>query len=233
MRLVWIAAAVIGVANSFTIEGSLVSNPKLPGSSSVFPHSTLIKLFDTDGQVHTQSYITATGQFALHDVSADASYMLSVTGNKAYRYPTLRIDTKADDTFEAFVPDRTYNWSSPSAPTVATHPLLIAPLEQCIYYSSRPSFNLIGLLKNPMVAMIIFSVGMMYVIQNFKVSYELTTIRYAIPKITASIGKCLRPSFYLLLKNHPQIQKTSASIKRDKRVVVVKNLESKQRQVVS
>ena len=161
MRLVWMAAAVLGVASSLTIEGSLVSNPKLPGSGSVFPHNTLIKLFDTDGRVHTQSYITATGEFVLHDVSADASYMLSVTGNKAYRYPTIRIDTKADDTFEAFIPDRAYNWSSHSAPTLATHPLLIAPLEQYVYYTSRPSFNLIGLLKNPMVAMVVFSVGVM------------------------------------------------------------------------
>ncbi|WVQ94494.1 hypothetical protein IAU59_001573 [Kwoniella sp. CBS 9459] len=63
---------------------------------------------------------------------------------------------------------------NPLPPTVASmsHPLVLSPIAKEDYFTSKGGMNIVGLLKNPMVLMMLFSGIMMY----------------ALPKLTASMA---------------------------------------------
>lgn len=137
---------------STTIQGKL-QLPETNQKNSLPPiNTTLITL--NDGEFST--YSTSSNTFSFHNVPPGV-HVLDVH-SKIYHYSQVKIqilEGQEPKCIEYFYPG--------AGKRPISHPLTLYANAKYNYFQPRPTFSLFSMLKNPMVLIMIFSVGMMIV----------------------------------------------------------------------
>lgn len=134
-----------------TIKGKLI----LPDSMQNLPplNSTLITL--NDGEYTTYSTVT-DGSFSFHHIPPGI-HVLDVRSN-FYHFSQIKIQILPNDVSNPNCIEYVY----PGATKYAIqHPLTLTAHATFEFFEQKPSFSPFGILKNPMVLMMIVSVGFM------------------------------------------------------------------------
>lgn len=98
------------------------------------------------------------GAFILHNVSAGV-HLLEFQSPVALVYPTAKVQVPDAEEGEIKVLEYRY----PGAPrVVATHPLEVRPVAAALAFDERPSGSAFGFLTNPMVLIMVVTLGMTY-----------------------------------------------------------------------
>lgn len=157
-------ASEIKITTSGTIEGRLIlpqtasSPPKAPSAkATTFPelNSTLITL--NNGEYSTYS-TTNDGSFTFHNIPPGV-HVLDVH-NTYYHFSQIKIQLLPENNMVPNCIEYTYAGSTKHA---TPHPLLLSAHATYSYFESRPSFSPFRIFKNPMVLMMIVSVGFMVI----------------------------------------------------------------------
>lgn len=141
------------LANAGTIEGKL----ELPESTqkNLAPLSTTLITLN-DGEYSTYSTST-NSSFSFHNIPPGV-HLLNVHSTQAYHFSQIKIQI-----LEGEDPKCIEYYYAGATKSPISHPLTLYANAQYEYFQSRPSFALFSLFKNPMVLIMIFSVGMMVV----------------------------------------------------------------------
>jgi len=138
------------LAEAATIEGKL-EIPESPKKQLVPLNSTLITL--NDGEFST--YSTSTNGFAFHNVPTGV-HVLDVHSS-TYQFSQVKIqilEGEEPKCIEYIYPG--------AAKRPITHPLELYTNAEFNYFQKRASFSLFTIFKNPMMLMMAFGVGMMF-----------------------------------------------------------------------
>jgi len=119
------------------------------------PFNVTTKITLNHGEYTTYSRID--GSFVIHDVGPgihDVSFF-----SKKYHFPQVKIQL-LEDSMDA---PKCLEYSFPGAPKRALkYPLVINPKGSYQYFETKKGFSIFGLLRNPMVMMMLFSGGLMF-----------------------------------------------------------------------
>mmetsp|Transcript_4386 Transcript_4386/g.12355 ORF Transcript_4386/g.12355 Transcript_4386/m.12355 type:complete len:249 (-) Transcript_4386:43-789(-) len=130
-----------------SIQGTIV----LPSGEPV-TNTTRITL--NDGEYAT--YSQRDGAFVFHRVGPGV-HALNVHSHE-HHFPTVKIQLKAENDMEPKCIEYAY---AGAAKVVVSYPLELTALAAYQYFEPKPRFNPLRLLKNPMVLMMVVSVGLM------------------------------------------------------------------------
>ncbi|KAF9535849.1 hypothetical protein CPB83DRAFT_842451 [Crepidotus variabilis] len=140
--------AFFPLARAIDVTGHVAWNVVCLNTTALGPATVSL-----DEGVHYGS-ITRGGRFTIPDVP-DGSYLLSVHSHH-YVFDQLRIDVaNASATpveVHPYIPGTPFN---PSSAVVLPYPIVLAPKERYSFFMPRESFNIGGMLSNPMMLMMI------------------------------------------------------------------------------
>eukprot|EP00548_Thalassiothrix_antarctica_P014668 CAMPEP_0194167190 /NCGR_PEP_ID=MMETSP0154-20130528/2552_1 /TAXON_ID=1049557 /ORGANISM="Thalassiothrix antarctica, Strain L6-D1" /LENGTH=226 /DNA_ID=CAMNT_0038878035 /DNA_START=35 /DNA_END=715 /DNA_ORIENTATION=+ len=153
----------VNAANSNgNIEGVLLA----PNSESPLLNSTKISLNDGDRITYSKA---TDGSFVFYDVPPGI-HLLDVHSH-TFQYSQVKIqmlsedeivDSKDDDEGDQQSP-RCIEYIYPGAPKrVAGYPLKLKPHATYQYFEKKKGFSVLSILSNPMALMMVFSMGMMF-----------------------------------------------------------------------
>jgi len=112
--------------------------------------------------------IRRDGSFSIPDIEA-GSYILSVLAHDI-TFDNLRIDVLASDSLPEVRPYVQGTPHSPPSPISLPYPITLVPRQKSVYFVERESFNLLGMLSNPMILMMVGTgvvvMGMPYLMKN-------------------------------------------------------------------
>lgn len=140
-------AATSGDASTATIRGRL----QMPDGTAI-SNATRITL--NDGQHST--YSQPDGTFTLYGIGPGV-HALSVH-NPTHHFATVKIQLLPDAMDNPKCIEYAYAGATKQA---IEHPLVLTALAQYQYFEPRPRFSPLRILKNPMMLMMIVSVGLM------------------------------------------------------------------------
>lgn len=149
LTLSWAILGNAGAPQRSAVEGRIVTNEVMPE----IPPSIRVSL---DADLHT-GYVTSDGKFKIHHVP-DGSYLLNVQAIN-YTFAMYRVDV-SDSKVNAYVMSLNSEWSS-TGPSIS-YPIELAAQEKRQFFTPREGFNLIAMFSNPMMLMMLFSVGIMF-----------------------------------------------------------------------
>ncbi|KLO07575.1 hypothetical protein SCHPADRAFT_641811 [Schizopora paradoxa] len=116
-----------------------------------------------------QGGLRRDGSFSIYDVD-EGSYILSVVSHD-YVFDSLRIDVRPDSNSKPQV--RPYVAGTPHNPpsTIALpYPITLTPRIKNVYFLDREAFNLLAMLRNPMILMMVVTGGLVmampYIMKN-------------------------------------------------------------------
>ncbi|KAJ3790240.1 hypothetical protein GGU10DRAFT_371313 [Lentinula aff. detonsa] len=111
------------------------------------------------------------GSFVIPNVPS-GTYLLSVISHD-HKFDQMRIDIKDSTSSGEFIEVRPYIPGTPMNPAstiLLPYPITISARERFNYFVPRESFNIMGMLKSPMILMMIFAgglvLGMPYLMKN-------------------------------------------------------------------
>ena len=129
-----------------------ITGTLLLASGEPLTNTTRITL--NDGEWAT--YSRTDGAFTFHRVGPGV-HKLTVHSHE-HHYPTVKIQLKTDTGMEPKCIEYAYAGAGKVA---VPHPLRLTALAEYQYFEPKPRFNPLRLLKNPMVLMMLVSVGLM------------------------------------------------------------------------
>ncbi|KAK0246062.1 hypothetical protein EDD85DRAFT_944440 [Armillaria nabsnona] len=160
LHLFGILSLLISV-HAVDLTGRLQWNDVCPGLLELGPSKVVLDNGRRSGGV------VQDGSFTIHDVPA-GTYVLSVLTHD-FVFDQLRIDVLQDATVEArpYPPATPLN---PPVPNLLPYPLTLTPRTKHNYFVPPDSFNMLGMLKSPMVLMMVFTgvmvLAMPYLMKN-------------------------------------------------------------------
>lgn len=105
---------------------------------------------------HRRSANVPTGTYILSVVSPD------------YTFDQVRIDVQENEAeIRPYAPGTPLN---PPSPIALSYPISLIPRQKHVYFVPRETFNLLGMLSNPMMLMMIAAGGMMFGLPYLTVS---------------------------------------------------------------
>ncbi|KAJ4494349.1 hypothetical protein C8R41DRAFT_919316 [Lentinula lateritia] len=116
--------------------------------------------------------ILKDGSFVIPNVPS-GTYLLSVISHD-YQFEQMRVDVKDSISFEEPVVEiRPYVLGTPMSPAstiLLPYPIKLSARQRFNYFVPRDSFNIMGMLKSPMILMMVFAgalvLGMPYLMKN-------------------------------------------------------------------
>ncbi|KAJ3883068.1 hypothetical protein F5051DRAFT_487423, partial [Lentinula edodes] len=116
--------------------------------------------------------ILKDGSFVIPNVPS-GTYLLSVISHD-YQFEQMRVDVKDSISFEEPVVEvRPYVLGTPMSPAstiLLPYPIKLSARQRFNYFVPRESFNIMGMLKSPMILMMVFAgalvLGMPYLMKN-------------------------------------------------------------------
>lgn len=132
----------VTMANAYTIEGRVYA----PSEKDL----TKIKVVLDDGS--HRGFVRADGRFAIHNV-ARGSYVAQAVSSTLVFEP-LRVEISAKGNMRA----RQLNNLRPSAVVIHKYPLEFKAIGQPRYFQKREQFNVLDMMKNPMVLMMVLPI---------------------------------------------------------------------------
>lgn len=148
----FVIRSTLSLSGAATIEGKLELPEGLKNKNYPPLQSTLITL--NDGEFLT--YSTQNNTFSFHDVPTGV-HVLDVHCH-TYHYSQVKIqilEGEEPKCIEYFYPG--------AKKSPISHPLTLYTNAKLNYFQPRPTFSPFRMLKNPMVLIMLFSVGMMFV----------------------------------------------------------------------
>ncbi|KAJ1921593.1 hypothetical protein H4219_000631 [Mycoemilia scoparia] len=161
-------SARIGYAldGRYTVRGSIVTNQNLEDLSELDSRTKVI----VNGGEYV-GYIRTDGSFAIHNVPAGESLLEVVSPN--FEFPKIRLDITSKDGKAIVAPRFTqqgHEWT-PNVPTV-DYPLVLSALGKYEFIIPREGFNVIGMLMNPYMMMVGFSLIMIFVLPKLQANMD-------------------------------------------------------------
>eukprot|EP00535_Pseudo-nitzschia_heimii_P010526 CAMPEP_0197173098 /NCGR_PEP_ID=MMETSP1423-20130617/151_1 /TAXON_ID=476441 /ORGANISM="Pseudo-nitzschia heimii, Strain UNC1101" /LENGTH=197 /DNA_ID=CAMNT_0042621857 /DNA_START=123 /DNA_END=716 /DNA_ORIENTATION=+ len=102
------------------------------------------------------TYSQTDGSFVVYDVGPGI-HQIDID-SKTYHYPQIKVQL-LEDSMDA---PNCLEYAHPGAPKrIVNYPLVISPKGSYQYFEAKRGFSLFSLLRNPMVLMMLFSVGLM------------------------------------------------------------------------
>ncbi|GFZ42763.1 hypothetical protein JCM24511_00481 [Saitozyma sp. JCM 24511] len=164
LRTILCASLTAPLVLAADIRGSLIFDSVLPGPQALSPSS---KISLDHGARH--AFVRQDGSFEISDVP-EGEHVLTpdVPG---YSVSPLLVTVLASSLHvQAHFPSRqALPPSSPSLP----YPIQLHAIVREDYYHTAVGMNILGMLKNPMVLMMLFSAGMMYFLPKLMASVEM------------------------------------------------------------
>ncbi|KAK0465396.1 uncharacterized protein EV420DRAFT_1475533 [Desarmillaria tabescens] len=160
LRLFGILSLLFSV-HAVDLTGRVQWNDVCPGLLELGPSKVVLDNGRRSGGV------VRDGSFTIHDVPT-GTYILSVLTHD-FVFDQLRIDVLQDATVEArpYPPGTSLN---PPVPNRLSYPLTLTPRTKHKYFVPPDSFNMLGMLKSPMVLMMVFTgvmvLAMPYLMKN-------------------------------------------------------------------
>ncbi|KIK71201.1 hypothetical protein GYMLUDRAFT_33341 [Collybiopsis luxurians FD-317 M1] len=110
--------------------------------------------------------VLKNGSFLIPNVPS-GTYLLSVISHD-YLFDQLRVDvTDSNVEVRSYIPGTPMN---PSSPVILPYPIRLAARQKLNYFVPLESFDVMGMLKNPMILMMVFAgglvLGMPYLMKN-------------------------------------------------------------------
>ncbi|KAI5118631.1 hypothetical protein M0805_006998 [Coniferiporia weirii] len=156
-------ASAFKIAGAANLEGRVAWNEVCP-SYAELGHSKVVL---DDGRY--AGGIWQDGSFSIPDID-EGSYVLSVISHD-YTFDNLRVDVyptgEALPTARPYIPGTPHN---PPSSVSLRYPVVLAPRQKADYFIERQSFDVLGMLRNPMVLMMlvmgVLMLGMPYIMKN-------------------------------------------------------------------
>lgn len=142
------AAAESTGAGLYTIEGQV----RLPRAGSKFVNARILL---NGGE--SVGLIRSDGSFQLVHVSAGRSYTLDVAMSE-YQFPTVRVDISNKSGQKGKV-----KATIAASKAKVAYPLVLRPTVKTEYFQKREPMNIFGMLKSPMVIMMLVTLVMVVV----------------------------------------------------------------------
>eukprot|EP01103_Thecamoeba_quadrilineata_P012325 TRINITY_DN314_c1_g1_i1.p1 TRINITY_DN314_c1_g1~~TRINITY_DN314_c1_g1_i1.p1 ORF type:complete len:198 (-),score=24.78 TRINITY_DN314_c1_g1_i1:195-788(-) len=161
MKLFFILLVVL--LSSIVLVGSLSSEQKaLKIEGSLRANVTIAKtrVLATGVRGQYTAFLRADGSFVIHDVPP-GSYLIQVLSTE-YNFPQVRVDVSSRPDVKTKA--QLFNIQNTNTP----YPLSLEPESVATFFQRRESFNIFSLLGNPMLIMVLFTVGIMFVLPKLK-----------------------------------------------------------------
>ncbi|KAJ7597228.1 hypothetical protein C8J56DRAFT_1041439 [Mycena floridula] len=175
-RLVVLSSFILA-ATAADVRGKVLWNEVCPGYRELGPSKVILDTGLHSGGIMQDGSFIMCESFHINVASTEASlrpdvpagtYLLQVLSHD-HSFDQLRIDVHPDAESEArhYTPGTPFN---PASPSSLSYPIEISAKQRYSYFVPPESFNLIGMLRSPMVLLMIFGGGMMlampYMMQN-------------------------------------------------------------------
>jgi len=166
MQLLWycaFVASLVSLVVGADVEGRIVWNDICKD----YTDSGQSRIVLDNGKF--QGGLRRDGSFSIYDVE-EGSYILSVVSHD-FLFDTLRIDVLSDPKshpqIRPYVPGTPHN---PPSTISLPYPIALTPRHKNIYFVDRESFDLLAMLRNPMILMMVVTGGLMlampYIMKN-------------------------------------------------------------------
>jgi len=154
LSLLFAAALCFTVSSAYDVQGNIKWNSLCPNATTL-GHAKVVL---DDGKL--AGAVRRSGQFVIPHVPA-GTYVLSVVSHD-HVFDQLRLDVPEGDAAPAVSPYIAGTPLDPPSTVKLPYPIKLQAVQRFNYYTPPESFNIIGMLSNPMALMMVFGGVMMF-----------------------------------------------------------------------